>query len=260
MRALTVVGAGQRGHERELLRVRRVGDVDGEEAAALAASLDGLRPGVEVGGVLVDREVGDLARDDPGWPGSGRRVRSNRYCGGVLSSSLREQLDVLARGRQVIRVGPCCRAKPLRARESRPLRRCRTRSSPTVGRRRLAFAATTEPRARSPSARAGRTCGRDDPGAQQAWMRTPFLQLIDPFPLAPSTDPAPEPALIAADPIAASSEVRRTRPEPSLCPNRWSCPPDRSATTPSRTRHPAPALPLAPEHAATLTQLPHGSA
>src|SRR3712207_1493259 len=44
LHALTVIGPGQRRDERKLLRVRRVGDVRGEEAAAPAG---GLGPGRE---------------------------------------------------------------------------------------------------------------------------------------------------------------------------------------------------------------------
>ena len=65
VRALAVVIARQRRPEGELPRCGRVADVDREEAAALAASrspFTGCGPGVQVRGVLVNRDVGDLAR------------------------------------------------------------------------------------------------------------------------------------------------------------------------------------------------------
>ena len=61
MRSLAVIGPGQRRDERKLLGVRRVGDVDREEAATLAG---GIVPRVQVRGVLVDRHVRDLVGHD----------------------------------------------------------------------------------------------------------------------------------------------------------------------------------------------------
>ena len=112
VRALAVVGARQRRHERELLRVRGVGDVDGEEAAALAG---GLRPRREIRRVLVDRHVRDLTRHQIGLSRIGQAgvgIELERV--GRLELELGDQLDVLTRRRKVIA------GRPVLGREAAP--------------------------------------------------------------------------------------------------------------------------------------------
>ena len=72
----------------------RVGDVDDERAAAPTGRLV---PGVEVREVLVDREIGDLAREHGVALGAGRP----QLCRGV-QLQLADEVDVAARGRKML--------------------------------------------------------------------------------------------------------------------------------------------------------------
>ena len=116
--ALAVVGLRQRRHEGQLLRVRRVRDVGGEEPAAMAGvvRLDRLGPRVQVSRLLIDREVGDLTHFDRlvvlRRPERRRRV----------DLELADQLDVLADGRQVV-VETAVLARERRAPTCQPRRR-----------------------------------------------------------------------------------------------------------------------------------------
>ena len=100
VRALAVVGARQRRDEGELLRV--LGSVTSTEKKPPRLQ-EGSAHRSQVGRVLVDRDVRDLAGDDVGLGRIGRAgVRVELVRVRRLELQLGEQLDVLARCRQVI--------------------------------------------------------------------------------------------------------------------------------------------------------------